>query len=179
MPFSPVPGTLVFVHSHGLAGKAIRLGEWLRFRDGRFWNHVAIVSDQTCPCSSPRVIQAEGHGVTDTACLSTIAPGGQYEEVIVPDAWDEDILAFAKTQVGKKYGWLSIVSIAVQIILPRWLTLPSLRSESTWICSALAGESARVGGWLHDWPDIYRVVPSELYAAIHDISVRDVARSTN
>lgn len=164
---SPNAGSLVFCHSAGIIGRVIRLGERLRFRSGDFYNHVAIIDNDGT------VIQAEAHGVTSGASLTSIAPGGSYEVVKVPNADAASIVAFARSQVSKKYGYLSIVSLAIRILTPQWLPLPSIRSDRTWICSALGGECSRFGGWLHDWPDIYSVVPSELYAAIKGIGVRD------
>ena len=167
------PGDLVFCHSTGIVGRAIRLGERLRFRSGDFWNHVAIVAT-TGP--DPLVIQAESRGVTSTAPLSTVAPGGSYEVVELPESCEAvSVLAFADAQVGQEYGFLSIAGLAVRILTPQWLPIPTVRMARTWICSALGAESARAGGWVNNWGDVYTVVPSELYAAIKGIDVRDAA----
>jgi hypothetical protein len=176
----PEPGTLVFCHGAGIISKAIRLGEWLRYRDGHFWNHVAILDDEECPVHHcPYVIQAVGAGVTDDGCLDTIAPGGSYELVAPPQGVSaDDVLTFAQDQVGQEYGWISIVSIIFRILLPKWVPLPTIRSRSTWICSALAGEALRFAGWYEDWTSIYTVVPSELYAAIHDVDVLDLYKAS-
>lgn len=164
---SPDAGSLVFCHSSGIIGKAIRLGEELRFRSGDFYNHVGIIDlDGT-------VIQAEAHGVTAGAPLESIAPGGSYEIIKIPDVNPIQVVEFARGEVGTEYGYLSIVSTGMKIIAPRSLPLPDIRTESSWICSALAAESIRVGGWYHRWPDIYQVVPSELYAAIKGVDVRN------
>ena len=171
---SIAPGDLVFCHSKGLVGRAIRLGERLRFRSGDFYNHVGIIWHATITGRDWWVIEAEARGVK-MGLLSAIAPGGSYEVVSVPGADQARVVAFARDQIGYEYGYLTIVSIAARILLPRWFPLPTLRMRSTWICSALAGEAARFGGWLHNWSSIYQVVPSELYAALHDIPVRSVA----
>jgi len=174
MTTAPEPGTLVFCHGKGLISKAIRWGEWLRYRNGSFWNHVAIVDSEQCPLHDcPYVIQAVGSGVTDHECLVDIAPGGSYELVLPPNGTDGlDILTFALDQVGDEYGWISIISIILRILLPKWVPFPTMRTRSTWVCSALAAESLRFAGWYEDWSDIYTVVPSELYAALHGVSVR-------
>lgn len=172
----PSPGTLVFTHSSGIIGKAIRLGERLRWRSGDFYNHAGVLSDRWCSVhNSPFVIQALGSGVTDAGCLATIAPGGSYELVAPPAGINPStILEFAKHQLGQEYGWLSVVSVIFRILLPRWFPWPTIRSRSTWICSALVGESVRFAGWYHEWADIYTVVPSELYAALKDMSLRQL-----
>lgn len=164
----PQPGNLVFCHSTDIIGKSIRLGEWLRFRTGDFYNHVAVIDHDGT------VIQARARGVTAGDALATIAPGGSYEVIPVPDADPNKIIEFARAQVGNEYGYISIVSIALRILVPKWLPLPSIRQNSTWICSALGGESARFGGWLHNWPDLFNVVPSELYAAIKGIDINQL-----
>lgn len=166
---SPKAGALVFAHSRSFIGWAIRLGERLRFRSGDFYNHVAVL-DHQLPTGDWVVVQAVARGVAKGR-LSEIAPGGSCAVVAVPNVARTRVVGFARSQLGKEYGWLSVVSVALQVLLPRRFPLPAFRSDRTWICSALAAEAARFGGWLHDWPTIYRVVPSELYAALSGIEL--------
>ena len=169
------PGSIGFSHSKGLIGWAIRFGEYLRFRKGNFWNHAFIVSDRVDENGKQLIIQALGGGVNGSKPLSQVAPGGRYEIVPLPEGVaPEDVLNFAEAQIGSAYGWLSIASTAIRIILPRWLPLPSIRSNSTWYCSALAAESLRCGGWIYNWPDIYNVVPSSLYAALSGLTPKEL-----
>jgi hypothetical protein len=125
---------------------------------------VAIVATKL-PTGDWTVIEAVGRGVV-VGRLSAIAPGGSYAVARVPGAEPARVVAFAKSQVGREYGWLTILSVVVGILTPRWFHLPSFRTDRSWICSALGGEAARFGGWLHDWPTVYGVLPSELFAAI-------------
>jgi len=172
----PLPGSVGFAHSNGLFGKLIRLGEWLRFRNGDFWNHEFVVSDKSLN-GVPYVIQAEAKGVTDDKLITTVAPGGTYQIVELPANVDRTkTLEFAKGEVGTEYGWLSIVDIAAKIILPKWVPFPSIQSVQTWICSTLGAEAMRYAGWLHRWPNIYLVVPSEHYAALTNVGVRQVSQ---
>lgn len=144
----------------------------MRFRRGSFWNHVFIVSDEVDETGEPLIIQAISHGVDGSRPLSQVAPGGKYEVVALPSDVDaEKVLAFAKSQIGSSYGYVSIASIVLQILLPRWFPMLTVRSRSSWICSALGAESARAGGWVHSWPDVYSVVPSELYAALRGLTL--------
>ena len=169
------PGDIGFCHSTGIIGKAIRLGERLRFRDGAFWNHVFVVSDEVDANGEPLVIQAIAKGVDGSRPLATVAPGGKYQVIPLPaSVRAEDVVAFAKSQIGQSYGYLSIVSTAVRILMPRWVPLPYIRTASSWYCSALGAEACRAGGWLHTWPDIYNVVPSEFYAALVGLSLAQV-----
>ena len=152
------PGDVVFAHSDGVMGKAIRFGEFLRWRRGSHWNHVAIV-DRIVD-GVPYVIQAEAKGVTNDKPLSSV---GLYE-LVSPDINVNTALSFVRAQVGKRYGWLSIVSIVFDVITPDWA--PAVRRRNTWICSALVAESMRAGGWLANWGDIYIVTPAQLWAKL-------------
>jgi hypothetical protein len=159
---SPAPGDLVFAHSKGLIGRAIRLAERIRWRGGDAYNHVAVLAEQVG--DDWRIIQAEARGVTHTGMLSTVAPGGTY--VIVPLAPGIDaakVLAFAQAQVGRRYGFLTVVSIIATILSPRFV---DVMLPDTWICSAVAAESLRFGGWLHNWPDLFQVSPAQLWDAL-------------
>jgi hypothetical protein len=172
----PRAGDIGFCHSNGIIGRVIRLGERMRFRKGSFWNHAFIISDHVDDHGDPYIIQAIGKGVDGSKTLSTVAPGGRYEILPLPHGVDaERVVAFAKQEIGSKYGYVSIVGTALRILLPRWLPLPYVRTGSSWYCSALAAESARAGGWLHRWADVYNVVPAELYAALLGVSVKSLS----
>ena len=155
------PGWIVFAHSNGIAGRLIRFGERLRWKRGSTWNHAAVISRITD--GVPYIIQADIKGVNE-APLSTV---GSYIVMAPPQGCDATaVLQFCSSQVGKsKYGLLSILSIAIDIITPNWF--PELRRDNTWICSALVGEALRFGGWLHPWGSVYTVTPAELFDSLH------------
>lgn len=161
-PAEASPGDLVFCHSKGFIGRAIRLAERLRWRGGDAYNHVAVLSE---PAGFDwRIIQAEAHGVTSNGLLSTVAPGGSYEIIPLPAGISHDrVLAFARAQEGRRYGFLTIASIVVTLLAPRFV---NVMLPDTWICSAVVGESIRFGGWLHSWPDVYQVSPAQLWEAL-------------
>jgi hypothetical protein len=163
---TPKPGDLIFCHSTGIMGRIIRLGERIRFRKGVQWNHVALV-DRMMEDGDFLVIQAEAKGVTKDKRLSTIAPGGRYQVVRLPVGVSrQKVLDFAHEQVGSRYGWLTILSIAIDILTPFWV--PSFRTRNSWICSAVSAEALRAGGWIHQWPDVYLVTPTMLWDAVSD-----------
>jgi hypothetical protein len=172
------PGDLVACHSKGAVGDAIRTAE--RFRrdwseDDKFsseaagdrWNHWAILGSCEGAPRRPEnwtLIQAEGHGVTSTARLDTVAPGGHYQVVRLPPECNRiRVLDFAGAQVGSHYGFLTIASIVATLLSPRFV---NVMLPGTWICSAVTAESLRFGGWLHAWPDIYQVSPAQLWCAL-------------
>lgn len=165
---TPKPGMLVFCHGADRISKAIRLGQWLRWRQGSLWNHVAIID--RIEDGVAYVIQAEARGVTDCRRLDEITPGGNYELVKLPKGVKAaSVLEFARAQVGTKYGFGTILAIAIDILTPGWF--PSLRPankrSNSWICSAIAAEALRFGGWGPiRWPDIYLVTPAQLWIEV-------------
>lgn len=160
----PEPGDIVFAHSNGIMGKAIRLGEWLRFRKGSTWNHVCFI-DRVVD-GVPYVLQAEPRGVTVDKTLDSV---GTYLLVKQPNGVDTSkVMFFARQQVGDRYGWLMIVALAVDIVTPSWFPTFHLasRKKSAWICSVLTAEAMRFGGWYHPWASIYMVTPSQVYEVL-------------
>jgi hypothetical protein len=161
-------GDVVFCHTSGVIGKAIRFGEAI---DGKkqsaFWNHVAIL-DRQMPDGDWSVIQAEAHGVTSTGRLSNIAPGGKYEIVKLPIAISRPLfLEFARAQVGAEYGVLTIASCVFDILLPASVCF---RMHNTFICSGLVAAALCYAGyegsmaWMLD--DVYMTMPSDVYRSL-------------
>ncbi len=108
------------------------------------------------------VIQAELKGVTRGQELT-----GEYIVLQPPKTVNTaKLLKFARRQVGLEYGVLTIFAIAFDIVTWQWV--PSLRGarKPSWICSALGAESARFGGWLADFIDIYSVTPQQVLDAM-------------
>jgi len=109
------------------------------------------------------VIQAEARGVTGDRRLSTVSPGGSFALLRPPAEVDPTkTIQFARGEVGAKYGFVTVGAIAFDVITPSWLHFP-FRKPNTWICSAIAAEALRFGGWYCRWPGIYTVTPSQLY----------------
>ncbi len=173
---TPRPGDIVFVHSKGWIGSAIRFGERLpgrrlhlrgKFRS-TYWNHVAIVVDPVN--NEPSVVQATGRGIVRSP-LSVL--GKDYEIVplsafptlrtfYLPDP--RCIVEQAYRLLGARYGWLTIFSIIINLWTPKWFRFPDFRRGATFICSAAAAFCLHAGGADIDTPDIYSIMPSELRA---------------
>ena len=155
-------GSIVLCDSPDIVGKAIRAGEWLKWRGGCKWNHTVIAIETGY---NPKVIQASIDGVTDTATLSALE-GGAILIVPPPIALDvKAAIAFANQEVGADYGWLTLAGVVIDQLLPRCFRFQIGRYGS-WICSALVAEAWRAGGWLNVWPDIYSVAPAQLALAV-------------
>lgn len=158
-------GDIGFAKTKGVMGRLIRLGEVLRFKKGSEWNHEFIVSDFRD--GEFYITQATLRGVTNTAKLTEVAPGGHY--ITMPPPFEVDrqkLLLFAASQVGITYSLGTILAIALDIVTWNWV--PSFRGsrKPSWICSGLVNEALRFGGWLHQWIDIYTVTPAQGYLAL-------------
>jgi hypothetical protein len=159
------PGDLVLCHTKGIIGASIRWSQ--RFMDSSNyskWNHVAIL-DRFVD-GQWYVIQAQPKGITDNLTLTESAFGGTYEVVELPSTTNRDlVLRFARSQVGLKYSYLSILSCALDNILPDAICL---RKANTWICSGLVAGALWHGGFpgAIDWPDLYSITPAEVAEAL-------------
>jgi hypothetical protein len=162
----PVEGTLVFCHTTGIIGRAIRLAERLRWHGGAFYNHVAIID--RVENGIAYVIQAEAKGVTNDKRLDEIAPNGHYVLVPMPAGVDTaSAIRFARQEVGAHYGYLSILSTLLDILTPIWFV--AFRRKDSWFCSALVAEALRAGGWLWKWADVYSSpTPASLWLALQN-----------
>lgn len=161
-------GDIGWARTTGIMGRLIRLGEWLRFRKSE-WNHQFVVTDTVDVDGMPFIIQATMRGVTDTARLDQVAPGGTYITIPPPPEVDRaKLLKFCKAQVGLEYGYWTDIAMAIDIVTWNWF--PALRGarKQSWQCSALVNEGLRFGGWLHPWLSIYNIFPQEGYDALHD-----------
>ena len=108
-------GQIGFAHTKGVMGKLIRLGEWVSFRKGDQWNH-AFVIDRV-ENGTPYVLQATLKGVTNTATLDEVAPGGKYVVIPAPEVvMPREMLYFARKQVGLRYGYWTIIAITIDIV---------------------------------------------------------------
>lgn len=161
-------GDLVLCHSKGIIGRSIRWAQRNLENNGYSeWNHVAVLDRQVG--GEWYVIQAEAAGVTDNKPLSSVAPGGKYEVCPLPGEIDENLfLHFVRSQVGSKYGFLTILSCAFDMALPDAICL---RRNKTWICSGLVAGGLWFSGYLKvlGWGDLYTVTPAEIAQVITQV----------
>lgn len=159
------PGDIIFARTAGLLGLLIRLGERLKFRRGSAWNHACVID--RIDGETPYVIQATLRGVTDSMELWDVAKGGKWHVVSLPAGVDrEKLLEFQRAQLGTRYGFFTILAIAMDILTWQWF--PAFRGarRDSWICSALVCEGLRYAGWYHPWLDVYTVTPAQAWNAL-------------
>lgn len=153
------PGDIGVCHSKGLFGWLIRLGTWSR------WNHVVVFETIRESQFQTIVIQAAAKGVS-RAYLDQVAPGGEIRILRCPEGVDRDkVVARARAELGARYGFVSILSIAITILSPKFLRL-DFRRAGTLICSALGALCLITGGWMEHVPDIYQWTPGDTAKAL-------------
>jgi hypothetical protein len=160
----PQVGDVGFSHNSGIMGKLIRIGEWLKLHRASHINHEFVVTEIVD--GVPYIVQATIKGVIKSP-LSEVSPGGYYFLFTPPAEVDiAKLVEFEEKQVGMKYGILTIIAIAIDIL--SWSWVPSFRGsrKSSWICSALANEGLRYAGWYWPWVNIYDMTPEEGLAAL-------------
>lgn len=147
------PGDIVLVRSPGILARLIRIGERLR-RRGKwcYWNHVGIITS-----TDGDTIEAWGRGMVranlrDHADYKVVSSGlGEIDRL--------QAVSFAESTLGRWYGFLTILSIAVDLVTPDWVTF---RSPNTFICSELVARCMEHGGWISPIVDTSQVMPSDI-----------------
>ena len=156
-------GDVGYARTTGLLGLLIRVGERLKWRNGDS-NHVFIVVEEGATYDEVWIVQATLRGVVKSTLASMMATSYDIDvHRPAPNANPGLVALFAEREIGNPYGLLSILCIALDITTPDWFV--AFRRKNTWICSALAGEAMRFGGWYDDVPDVYCQTPTQLKAA--------------
>jgi uncharacterized protein YycO len=132
-------GDFILTHGNDLYGQLIRIGQALRFvgedRKYTYWNHAAIIVDE-----QGTLIEALGNGVCKTN-ISKYKPVEYHLVRLETTAEDFDrveSVRFAQWSLGEKYGWLTIVSIAIGLLTGGRFTFGY---EGQVICSGLVARA--------------------------------------
>ena len=168
VPLDHRAGDLGFCASKGIIGFIIRLVQSVFWSRNKGLAHCFILDGWDQGRRDWRVIQAHSRGVDADGWLSDLTKRGPYKIVPLPAGADRaKLLLFARSQVGQKYGFLTDVSIAINIITPKLLKI-DLRGKGTWICSGLLSGALWFAGWVPmcKAADVYQIAPAELYGAL-------------
>jgi uncharacterized protein YycO len=111
------PGDFILTHGSAFYSKLIRFGQRLRFRGQNqkyaWWNHAAMIISETGD-----LIEALGPGVEKTHIDKYKST--EYHLVRLGSLADrhdrQQVVAFAEWSLGEKYGWLTIVNIALALL---------------------------------------------------------------
>ncbi len=156
-----------FALCHGTTwlDKLIRFGERIRSapKDAR-WSHAAVVM----PDGS--LIEALSHGVQRGSLAAY--PDHALLSFGCTKAQAEAAYAFAESCLGDEYGYLTDLSIGLDLLTPAFI---HFKSGDTLICSELVARTLEHAGWISPKLDTSHVMPSDL-AAYFDCSVKAPAR---
>jgi hypothetical protein len=154
------PGDFILTHSSGIYGALVRFGEAIRYwgRDKPFarWNHAAIFVND-----SGDIVEALGGGVQQRNI--SVYHGTEYVVVHLPQTTipedREQAIKFAAFCLNDRYGWLTIVSIALCLFFGGKL---SFGVDGQQICSGLVARCIeRIGEIFHEG-DPWHLMPEDL-----------------
>lgn len=155
--FFPQPGDAVFAFTHTSYGRLIRFGQALRWWKWRKWNHMAIV-DEVNADGQIWVIQMARY--CERVKIEDVAPGGHVKIVPMPEDLDRNrVMKYARSCLGTRYGFLTIFSIAVNLVTIKQIRI-DIRRDDTLICSAFVARSWEHGGW-NCKTDPFQISPAE------------------
>jgi len=156
------PGDFILVSTNGVLAKLIRFGQFIRYH-GKMkpfstWNHAAMIID-----GKGTIIEAVGRGVK-------YAHINEYKDVEyylvntkLNDQSRTQSIAACESFVKDKYGWFTIISIAIELITGIKL---QFSLNNSMICSAVVGQSLWAGGVIFD-RNPYQMMPADLAAAFN------------
>jgi len=151
------PGDAVFARTRNLYGVVIRFGQALRWWKYRSWNHMAIVS-KIDDDGQIWVIQMARR--CKEVKIEEVAPNGKLKFIAPPEEVSRiKAIEYARKRLGTKYSVLTIVSIAINLALPKQFVF-DIHTAGTLICSALVAKAWEHGDW--DCPvDSGQITPAE------------------
>jgi hypothetical protein len=153
---NPQPGDFLVTHGTAWTSNLIRFGQRLRYRGPNrpfaHWSHaVAVVSD------AGDIIEALGRGVTSGTIDKYKNTDYSYVRIQASEEDRGEMATFAWGEDGKKYGFLTLVSIAFGLLSTGRLTF---RLSGTEICSGLVAQMLIRG--IYSWEDPASVMPADL-----------------
>lgn len=153
------PGDLVGFRTPGAFAWCIRLGQRFAGVQHNDITHIAVVTEAS---ADPLIVQSVRR--VNTVRLSSY---GAVPHIVIPsplgpdDPRRADGVAFARAQLGRKYGVLSVLSRAWNCVTPRWVQFGISRAGDM-DCSALGARVFEHEGVVIPWPDAFQVMPGQL-----------------
>lgn len=151
------PGDLIGFKTPGFFAALIRFGQRLSGVLHEEITHIAVVVDDA---DDPEIVQSVR--LVDSVRLSSY---GKTPYIVIPfpgaDANRADVVAFANSCVGRKYGVLSVISRGINCLTPKWWQFGCSRAGDM-DCSTLGARSLEHGGVVIPWDDAFQVMPGQL-----------------
>ena len=152
------PGDIILADTKGAYGRLIQFGESIRWKQSSRWHHSALVTEVDAN-GQIWVVQMARRG--ERVRLENVAPGRTLKVIPCPDNVDtQRVVNFANRVIGTKYGILTIISIAFNILTPSEIRL-DIHRNGTLICSAAVARALEHGGW---WcpVDPFQITPAQI-----------------
>lgn len=151
------PGDAIYARTNNAYGKMIRFAQAIRWWRGRDWNHMAIVDHVD---ANGQIWVNQMARRCEQVKIEDVAPGGKLKWVPMPEGLDrERSLTWARKRLGTKYGYLTIASIVVNLMLPERISI-DIHVENTLICSGYVNRAWEHGGY--DCPvNPFNITPAE------------------
>ena len=157
-----VPGDFILVSSKGILAKLIRFGQFIRYhgkmKPFSYWNHAAMIIDE-----EGTIIEAIGRGVVTNSIEDYKDVEYYYVSTKLNKQSRDQTVAACKSFLKDKYGWLTILSIAFELLSGVKL---QFTNSNTMICSAVVGQSLWAGGIIFN-ANPYQMMPADLAAAFN------------
>ena len=153
------PGDFGLTHGSSFVSRGIQVAQRLRFRgvqrEYAHWNHAFLVTS-----ADGDIVEAGGKGIEGGHVSDYDA---KEVHLVHVDASDEDrkfMVQFADYCMGRRYGYLTIISLVFQLITGARIGIVNAKSM---ICSGFVAEALEMAGY--DWPvDPAFIMPADLAA---------------
>ena len=153
------PGDFIIVETDGFPAKTIRFGQWLRYHGKRKfysrWNHAALIVSKDGDLIEARPTDVSRGHISEYTKDPVYVVSTNFNEQS-----QEQAIAAAESYLNDGYGWLTILSIMLELITGIKLQLSYNRSV---ICSGLVGMSLWAGGVIFDSNPL-QLMPADLAA---------------
>jgi uncharacterized protein YycO len=164
-PTEFLPGDFILTHGKSVFSYLIRFGQGLRFwgRDRQYtwWNHAAMIIS-----GDGNLIEALGAGVECTNIVKYRATEYHLVHLSSAVANEHDrqqSVKFAEWTLGQRYGWATIVSIAISLLFGGKFTFGF---DGQFICSGLVARALERTNAIFDRSPSH-IMPADLAKYFH------------
>jgi hypothetical protein len=159
-PIKYVPGDFVLVSTTGILAKFIRFGQFFRYhgkmKPFSHWNHAAMIIDE-----DGTLVEAVGRGVITSNISEYKNVEYYYVSTKLNKQNRDQVIAACKSFIKDKYGFVTIISIALELLTGIKI---QFNSNNSMICSAVVAQSLWAGGVIFN-RNPYQMMPADLAAA--------------
>ena len=159
-PEKYVPGDFLLVSTTGILAKFIRFGQFFRYhgkmKPFAHWNHSAMIIDE-----NGTIVEAVGRGVVTSNISEYKNVEYYYVSTKMNKQSRDQVVAACNSFIKDKYGFVTIISIALELLTGIKI---QFNSSNSMICSAVVAQSLWAGGVIFD-RNPYQMMPADLAAA--------------